>query len=323
MTELSQDGRRAVDEIARRHGVSPAAVEHVLMALTAGQGNQAQFNHPDLGGMGQWSRGGMTMVGDMFNNELKAKVDAICSDVARLLREHAGLRTPAAVSSQTQGGAHAASPSAGFQSQSQGHRTGGGHSGESLFVEGGSSGQWWPETLGRAASTGAQNRMRYAWFPDSRRMAIDTGDGVVRVYDTGEHHIGGFSQQQGGDQSLSFTSQHGPVRVSELRQVDGGAKAGRNDGAGNQNPLPSPPGPDAGLTAASVPENTAEAERQDDSASAVDATHGTPKPSGPAEVTAEEVDVFARIERLAGLHAKGILSDEEYRAKKAELLARI
>jgi hypothetical protein len=36
-----------------------------------------------------------------------------------------------------------------------------------------------------------------------------------------------------------------------------------------------------------------------------------------------ENDVFALIERLADLHTKGILSAEEFAAKKAELLSRI
>jgi hypothetical protein len=35
----------------------------------------AQFSHPDFGGMSQWSHG-MTMVGDMFNDGLKSKLDA-------------------------------------------------------------------------------------------------------------------------------------------------------------------------------------------------------------------------------------------------------
>ena len=38
---------------------------------------------------------------------------------------------------------------------------------------------------------------------------------------------------------------------------------------------------------------------------------------------AREADVFATIEKLAQLHAKGILSDEEFAAKKAELLSRL
>ncbi len=36
-----------------------------------------------------------------------------------------------------------------------------------------------------------------------------------------------------------------------------------------------------------------------------------------------DLDPFAAIERLADLHAKGILGDDEFAAKKAELLARI
>ena len=41
----------------------------------------AQFSHADFGGMSQWSPG-MSMVGEMFNTQLKAKLDALCSDIA-------------------------------------------------------------------------------------------------------------------------------------------------------------------------------------------------------------------------------------------------
>ena len=68
MQQLTAEGRRIVDEIAARHGVSADAVLTLLNAVAAGNGTQAQFNHPDLGGMGQWSQGGMIMVGDMFNS---------------------------------------------------------------------------------------------------------------------------------------------------------------------------------------------------------------------------------------------------------------
>jgi hypothetical protein len=44
----------------------------------------AQFSHADFGGMSQWSPG-MSMVGDMFNTQLKAKLDALCSDIAAYL----------------------------------------------------------------------------------------------------------------------------------------------------------------------------------------------------------------------------------------------
>ncbi|MDZ7603314.1 MAG: SHOCT domain-containing protein, partial [Hoeflea sp.] len=152
MTELTEAGRQALARIASRHGVSEEAIEHVLQAVVAGQGTLAQFNHPDLGGMGQWSLGGMTMVGDLFNTQLKARVEAICVDVAQLLGEASTLH-PRADSSQTRS-----------QSGSPGDAA-------SLFVSGGasglSSGTWWPGELGHPASTGTQNRMRYAWFPQA------------------------------------------------------------------------------------------------------------------------------------------------------------
>ncbi len=85
MHQLTAEGRRIVDEVARRHGVSEETVAALLAALVAGQGGQAQFNIAELGGMGQWSRGGMTMVGDMFNHGLKARVDALCSELSGLV----------------------------------------------------------------------------------------------------------------------------------------------------------------------------------------------------------------------------------------------
>ncbi|HXR02649.1 MAG TPA: hypothetical protein VN798_19915 [Pseudomonas sp.] len=60
--------------------------------------------------------------------------------------------------------------------------------------------------------------MRYACFPDQRRLAV-MRDGRVRVYDTGDHRISGFSQQQSSSQSLSFTSQTGIVRLEDLHEV--------------------------------------------------------------------------------------------------------
>ena len=199
MQDLSPEGLLILEDVARRHAVSLEAVVTMLRALMEGNGSQAQFNHPDLGGMGQWSQGGMIMVGDMFNQGLKHRVDTLCNELAGLLRDQQLLKVNAGS----------------FQSQSQ---SGGG--GVSLFVPGSrsSSSQWWPEELGIAASTGAQNDLRYACFPGSRRLAIQQG-GRISVYDTGEHRIMGFSQQQSGDQSLTFTSQFGLVRVADLPLV--------------------------------------------------------------------------------------------------------
>ena len=315
MTQLTKEGREALSDIAKRHDVSPGAVEHVLMALLAGQGTQAQFNHADLGGMGQWSRGGMTMVGDMFNNALKARVDALCTEVAQLMHRSELMHQPE----------HGAT-----QSQNQGDGT-------SLFVAGRASGNWWPAELGHAASTGAQNQMRYAWFPDKSRLAIDSGDGDIRVYDTADHQIGGFSQQQSAGQSLSFTSQHGLVKLSELDQVGVGTKAeSRLETApvhGSQ-PLseallkaaagsreldaePASPNAPAPAPANSTPGDSTPGDSSDAGTTPAD------KASDLAQSSADEADIFAKIERLAGLHQKGILTDQEYQSKKAELLARI
>jgi hypothetical protein len=165
-------------EIAKRHGFSSDAARAVAEALRHGGGSMAQFNHPELGGMGQWAAGGMIMIGDMFNNALKARVDALCRDLAA-----APGPVPATAEQQP-----------------------------------GRSSHWWPEGLGSASATGAQNDMRYACFPETGRLAV-MRDGRVRVYDTGDHRIGGFSQQQSGSQSLSFTSQTGTVRLEDLKEV--------------------------------------------------------------------------------------------------------
>ncbi|MFM8524351.1 MAG: hypothetical protein ACKOCM_01815, partial [Cyanobacteriota bacterium] len=47
------------------------------------------FNHPELGGSGQWMASGMMMIGDMFNNGLKARVDGLCRDVSAVLASQA------------------------------------------------------------------------------------------------------------------------------------------------------------------------------------------------------------------------------------------
>ena len=284
MSTLTEAGRNALNDIAARYGVSFDAAEHLLMAVIAGQTTQAQFNHPELGGMGQWSQGGMIMIGDMFNNSLKAKVDGLCSELAALVR-NANL--------------HFAPAQQQSQSQYQGH-------GASLFVPGShSQGNWWPEELGQAASVGSQNDLRYAYFPSSRRLAINIG-GRVTVYDTGDHQIGGFSQQQGGDQSLTFTSQHGLVRVSDLdiaqRPEDQPADVARPAQAARTDT------PQRGPTIA-APEPTAAPPQQ-------------PTPVAAPQAASED-DIFTKIERLAALHAKGILTDREFSDKKAELLSRL
>jgi Short C-terminal domain len=275
LQQLTDQGRQTIDEIARRYSVSTDAVMTLLQALVNSNGTMAQFNHWELGGGGQWMRGGMTMVGDMFNYGLKSKVDGLCSELSQLLAQQPFVPLPASIQSQSQGGGQHQDGSAGAGSVS-------------LFVPeapGRASGQWWPPGLGVPNGSGGQNQVRYAYFSPTHRLAVEL-NGRVTVYDTLDHQIGGVSQQQGSGGSLTFTSQYGTVSVSQLPVVS-------VDGEPTKTPEPR-------LAPAPISQ---------------------PEPSR-AE-TAQETDIFAKIERLADLHQKGILSAEEFATKKAELLSRL
>lgn len=77
---------------------------------------------------------------------------------------------------------------------------------------------WWPSDLGEPSSTGAQNDMRYAFFPDKHRLLIER-DGRRTLYDSADHKISGVAQQGGGERSVTFSSQHGPVKLGDLKAV--------------------------------------------------------------------------------------------------------
>jgi len=91
------------------------------------------------------------------------------------------------------------------------------------FVHPGVAGErpWWPAKLGTPEAAGGQNDVRYAYFADERRLAVERGDDVI-VYDTADHRIHGVGQQQatGRPSSLVFTSQHGTVPLDKLKVVD-------------------------------------------------------------------------------------------------------
>ncbi|MGL4465373.1 MAG: SHOCT domain-containing protein [Planctomycetia bacterium] len=269
---LTDHAFQKVIELSRRYGVSVDAVQALLQAVANGGGTMAQFSHNDLGGSGQWMQGGMTMVGDMFNNGLKYTVDGLCRELSQLLREQ-----PFAPPEPPTGGSYSSGSFSGGSSQSQWQ--GGGSSFGSSF---GGYGDWWPGDLGRPNASGGQNNVRYAYFAGPRRLAVDVG-GNVAVYDTLDHQIGGVSQQQGGGSSLTFSSQYGTVELWRLPLVSGAAPA-----------APPPPPP---------------------------AWQPTVPP--PTPVDAQESDVFAKLERLAELKARGIVTEEEFAAKKAELLSRL
>ena len=250
---LTAEGRTEAEAIGRRHDLPVDAVAVLLAAIRRGGGRQAQFSHPALGGMGQWSRGGGIMIGDMFNHSLKAKVDRLCNELAERIDEDR---------------LFAAAPT-------------------------GDGGDWWPREFGRPSSAGSQNDEAYACFPDAHRLAIRDARGVT-LYDTGDHRISGVSQQQGGSRDLSFTSQNGTVRLSDLRRLEEHGGAERRASSPRQRPVGEP----------------------DETRRTAHARADVPSSSG-------SHDPLALLERLYELQRKGILSAEEFAAKKTEVLARL
>ena len=78
--------------------------------------------------------------------------------------------------------------------------------------------KWWPDDLGQPSSSGSQNGMRYAFFPEKHRLLIEQG-GKLTTYDSGDHRINGVSQQDSQGKRLAFTSQNGSVNLDELKKV--------------------------------------------------------------------------------------------------------
>ncbi|MEI9413188.1 hypothetical protein [Mesorhizobium salmacidum] len=171
------------DLTARLARVSDEAVRAVFQALRRGGGTMAHFSHADFGGTSQWSSG-MTMVGDMFNDSLKAKLNAIAGELSRHLRAPPQDRADdRAVSYRSGATRHA--------------------------------GSWWLQELGDPSSDGSQNDLRYAVFPLKRPRSSRT-----TTYDTGDQQISGVSQAQSTDSTLTLGRQHGVVRASSLAQAN-------------------------------------------------------------------------------------------------------
>ena len=278
MARWTEQGEKLVNDVANRYGASIDAVSMMLDSVLRGNGTMAQFNIYELGGSGQWMRGGMTMVGDMFNYQLKSKVDGICGDLSSAIVDQNMQVVPP--------------PPAGSRNSSQ----------------------WWPSDLGSPNSSGSQNQYRYAYFAGTRRLAITDGQSVT-VYNTLDHNIGGVSQQQGGVAGVGFTSQYGNVDLRTLPLVSGIAvgvpvHASIPIQAPIQvSPPASAPMPPQMQTMATQPITT-------DSLIAE-----VPMPIGQNAMSGD--DLFSMIERLAKLRDAGALTEDEFVAKKTELLARL
>jgi hypothetical protein len=78
------------------------SVLSMLQSVINGHGSKAQFSHPEFGGSGQWMRGGMIMISDMFNNLLKGRIDALCRELSALVANQPDLIAGGSSQSQSQ-----------------------------------------------------------------------------------------------------------------------------------------------------------------------------------------------------------------------------
>jgi len=256
MKSLTKEGDKKITDIAARYELSKDSVVAMLKAVINGNATMAQFNIPELGGSGQWMKGGMTMVGDMFNRSTKITVDQLCTELASLVTTEILFE--------------GTDTNANFDKSE--------------------SDKPWPSVFGNPTASGSQNNFRYAYFAPVRRLVIETNDNRS-IYDTKHHQISGVSQQQGSGQSYLLTSQDGPVDISTL-------------------PLISEPG----ILTQTTPEL-----QYDVAKSPGWKDEPLKKESGANSENA----IFATIERLSSLLEKGHITEEEYKAKKTELLARL
>ncbi|MEJ6120617.1 SHOCT domain-containing protein [Vibrio sp. 2-Bac 85] len=293
MQKLTNVGENLVNDIASRYGLSHGAVTHMLVAVNNGGGSMAQFNCPELGGSGQWMRGGMTMVGDMFNNGLKTTVDNLCNELANILSNN---QIFPEIPAGTPG-----------------------------------SNQWWPSNLGSPFSSGAQNNIRYAVFPN--RLAVEL-NGQVSVYDTLDHNIGGVSQQQGNNTSLTFNSQWGTINVSSLPLVTGQplptvantnfadvaapAVNNMNDNMQKNNNFNNNNDLNSNTNNSSNQQQTTNSNQ--DSNYSANSNNKQPVDQNNQKSITQTLEI---IEKLSQLHEMGALTDDEYNTKKSDLLSRI
>ena len=264
MQKLTIEGQNIVDNLSQKYNLTQDTIIYMIGAVNNGGGSMAQFYCSELGGGGQWMRGGMTMVGDMFNYGLKNTVDNLCSDISNALSTT--IIFPLAPKGTT------------------------------------NSNQWWPVELGNPFSSGAQNSTRYAIFQN--RLAVDV-NGVVTIYDTLDNNISGISQQQGGNDSLTFSSQYGTILVSTLPIISGvGFK-----GTVNNTPLNNFIQPIHTNYIEPIVEPMIEPVVVNNSNSSA--------------LNESSKTIIELIEQLSTLQTAGILTQEEFSTKKAELLARL
>ncbi len=267
MQQLTSVGQNIINDISQRYNLSHDSAVSMLAAVNRGGGSMAQFSCPELGS-GQWMRGGMTMVGDMFNHGLKNTVNNLCGELSNALANHQ-MFPPA--------------------------------------KQGSSGNNWWPGNFGSPSSSGSQNNIRYAFFPQAQRLVVER-NGDVTVFNTLNHIISGVSQQQGGNTSLTFSSQFGTISTLNLPLIEG-----------------------PGLVPANKPASTNFAEPQNYSQSG-SSQQQSQSPGFPSQTSVQQParqanqsssEIMDLLGNLGKLRDSGVLTDKEFDDKKSDLLKRL
>lgn len=188
-------------------------------------------------------------------------------------------------------------------------------------TQGGNNPNWWPNELGQPFSSGGQNNSRYALFPN--RLAVEV-NGLLSVYDTLDHNIGGVSQQQGSNDSLVFNSQYGTLSVASLPKVNYTPPNTGNAPSNNQNFI-QPANQQVNQQSNPITNSSQASAFQSNIQPPVvqQPLQNTETQSSVAQPLNTGGDVFQIIEKLANLRDLGALSEDEYQNKKNDLLSRI
>ena len=210
--------QQTIGRMSERYQVSAEAVATLAAAMRRGGNRMAQFSHPELGGYGQWLPG-MTQIGDMFNRELRTRVERLCADLSKALEnddEETALKAVSPTAHDDRAPEREPlimKPMKPMEPMEPMKPMRG--------MEAGPQERWWPENLGDSPnSAGGQNEMRYAYFADKNRLAVDEGSGKITVYDTAGHKVAGVQQaQSGGGKKLVFSSEQGEMDLGSLKQV--------------------------------------------------------------------------------------------------------
>lgn len=294
MSQLNSQWQQKLTELTQKYQLSEHAVMVLLQALIKGNGRMAQFNHPELGGVGQWLPGGMTMISDMSNSSLKMVIDNLCVELANLIKDDYFNPIKWGEPSSPQGSGQQ-------QQQSQVNID----NSEAVKAQPFNYVPWWPIELGSPTISGSQNGLLYAYFAHKQRLVLEK-QGEIAVYNTLHHQISGVSQQQNSSgQLLTFTSPDGTFAVADLPLISAFTRQVHEQSVKKSN------------------------QHTDIIAKAEKIKEMLPRAAPRIEPLTKPVDesqqpdIFSTIKKLAELKDQGIISESEFEAKKTELLSRL